>query len=67
MGFSLWVNVCMHIREHMCTYASVVRAGVFWDQGFCSGHAKFEVPARHPRGDVGQTIGYLQLELREVD
>lgn len=33
-------------------------------QAFNFGHVKFEMPVRHPGGDVGRTIGSSRLEVR---
>lgn len=48
------VCMCVHISEQVCTCDCVIGTRVFWDQGLCSGLAKFEMLARHPRGYVNK-------------
>lgn len=37
------------------------------DQEISLGHVQFEMSARHPSGDVEQTIRYRSLELEEIN
>lgn len=37
------------------------RDSSIWHQGFCTSHAKFEVPIRHPCGDVSRPLDICNL------